>query len=63
MKNKFKKFIDLKTISCPSKYKCKLFTKEGQLISFDGGHLTTKGSKYFSEELKSNTYIKLISQN
>lgn len=43
-------FVELSAVSCGGDVaKCILFTKEGLLISADGGHLTRAGAKHLSE--------------
>ena len=45
------KFIDISFLLCGNKSECKLFTESGHLISYDGGHLTREGSRYFGKRL------------
>ncbi len=43
-------FVDLSVVSCGGDVKkCKIFTKEGLLISSDGGHLTKAGAIHLSD--------------
>jgi len=60
MKQNFSNYIDLKKLTCPKKLKCRLFTDNGDLITFDGGHLTAEGVQHFSDKLQDNIWIKKI---
>ncbi len=48
------KWIDVHKDVCKSSTaeECPVFTPSGELISFDGGHLTPAGAKYYGEKLK-----------
>lgn len=46
-----KDFVDLSMLLCGHRTKCHPFTKDGKLISFDGGHLTEDGAKYLGQRL------------
>lgn len=49
-------FVDLSVVSCGGDVaECAIFTKEGLLISTDGGHLTRAGAKHLSRN-----FIKLL---
>lgn len=41
-------FIDFQKVVCQDEDTCPIFTNEGNLISFDGGHLTKDGAIYIS---------------
>lgn len=45
------RFIDISAQLCGSDMTCPLFTKDGKLLSFDGGHLTRDGAKLLGERL------------
>ena len=50
-------FVDLSLVSCGGDVaECAIFTKEGLLISSDGGHLTSAGAKHLSGD-----FLKLLS--
>lgn len=55
---RLEKFIDSSELLCGSGDFCKLFTDNGMLISYDGGHLTPDGAKYFGTKLLENPLIK-----
>lgn len=45
-------FIDIQQLLCaPAIDACRLFTDAGDLISYDGGHLTEKGADYLGSKL------------
>ena len=44
-------FLDVSELLCGSANTCPLFTGDGKLISFDGGHLTKDGAVYFGKRL------------
>ena len=51
-----KVFVDLSYVSCGGDVaECAIFTKEGLLISSDGGHLTRAGAKHLS-----GSFVKLL---
>ena len=39
-------FIDLQAALCPDGDGCELFTQQGDLVSYDGGHLTRAGAQW-----------------
>ena len=43
-------YIDLMEANC-IKDRCKLFDDEYNVLSYDGGHLTKSGAKYFANKL------------
>ena len=51
-------YLDVSALLCGDKYLCPLFTDEGQLISYDGGHLTKAGAKYYGEKLSRHPLIR-----
>jgi hypothetical protein len=44
-------FVNTHQLVCGSTSTCPVFTKELKLISFDGGHLTQEGARYFGRIL------------
>jgi peptidoglycan/LPS O-acetylase OafA/YrhL len=44
-------FLDVSHILCGDGTACPLFTSDGKLISYDGGHLTPDGAKYYGQKL------------
>lgn len=44
-------FIDLLDLLCAKSTECPIFTPDGRLISYDGGHLTQDGATYLGSEL------------
>ena len=54
-KSKNYDFINLVEKIC-SNNQCKIFDKQGQLISHDGNHLTASGAKYISSQIKLNLF-------
>lgn len=45
-------FIDSQNLICSTeKYECHLFNSDGQLLTFDGWHLTKAGAKFFGSRL------------
>lgn len=53
-------FIDVSGLLCKSHTVCRLFTEEGKLISYDGGHLTLHGARYYGEQLAEHAIIQRI---
>jgi len=49
-------FIDISGLLCGEGTTCPLFTLDGKLISYDGGHLTQDGARYYGQKL-AQTYI------
>ena len=49
-----RKFIDISFLLCGNKSECKLFTDDGRLISWDGGHLTKEGSRFLGRRILEN---------
>jgi peptidoglycan/LPS O-acetylase OafA/YrhL len=44
-------YVDVLNLLCGPAAACPLFTSDGKLISFDGGHLTKDGAVYFGRRL------------
>jgi hypothetical protein len=44
-------FIDFQLAVCGNRYQCPLFTPAGDLISYDGSHLTPAGAKWAGTQL------------
>ena len=47
-------FVDFHEIICGASNTCPLFTPKGELISYDGGHLTKAGATYLGTKLMSH---------
>lgn len=45
-------FVDILDAFCAKSTKCPIFTPEGRLISYDGGHLTEDGAKYLGSQFR-----------
>jgi len=45
-------YIDLTEFYCNLQKECKLYDDHGSLLSYDGGHLTKEGAKYFGFKLE-----------
>lgn len=46
-------FIDVQTIICGGNiHKCKIFDSNGNIKTYDGGHLTRYGARFYGEKLK-----------
>ncbi len=53
-------FIDQHSLICDSNGYCPLFTAEGDLISYDGEHLTKTGAKYVGQLLFTQSALKTL---
>jgi peptidoglycan/LPS O-acetylase OafA/YrhL len=55
-------FIDVQSLTCGNSdpQSCPLFTPAGDLISYDGTHLTRRGAQYLGSLLKKQTSLQLI---
>jgi peptidoglycan/LPS O-acetylase OafA/YrhL len=51
------RFVDLFSIFCDKNRECGLFTGDGNLISYDGVHLTKAGAKHLGGKLKENAAL------
>lgn len=57
-------FIDVTELLCDGGSSCPLFTDVEKLISYDGGHLTKDGARYFGQKLSVHPVIrKFVSSN
>lgn len=45
-------FLDVNTLLCQTDNRCTKYTVDGQLISYDGGHLTRDGAIHLSKRIK-----------
>ena len=46
-------FIDVQKIICGGNiHKCKIFDSNGDIKTYDGGHLTKYGARFYGERLK-----------
>ena len=51
-------FIDIQQLMCaPAADACRLFTDAGDLISYDGGHLTEMGAVYLGSKLAQHNLL------
>lgn len=47
-------FIDVQSLMCGGNiYKCKIFDQQGHIKTYDGGHLTKSGAKFYGNSIKS----------
>lgn len=51
------KFVDISKLICSSSSSCHLLTPNGDLISYDGLHLTPEGAKFLGNSLSSHPLI------
>lgn len=57
-------FIDVQSLMCkPKSVRCRIFTEAGELISYDGGHLTPAGAKLLGEKLTTHPSLAHIARN
>jgi hypothetical protein len=50
-------FVDLMSQVCPNGKECRVFTDAGNIITYDGSHLTPNGALFFASGLKSKGLI------
>lgn len=53
-------YLDVQSLICPSFVQCPVFTDRGELISFDGKHLTIQGASYFSDAVFSSPLLTFL---
>src|SRR5690606_35642355 len=53
-------FINQQVAICGTGETCPLFTSEGHLISYDGGHLTQAGAAYVGNQVFEKTALKQL---
>lgn len=53
-------FVDVMEALCGTATTCRIFTDKGDLISFDGSHLTPKGAQYVAGKLLSNPTFRQV---
>jgi hypothetical protein len=53
-------FVDVSALFCGQDNMCHPFTQEGRLISFDGGHLTADGARFYGQQLTNHPRIRKI---
>ena len=59
-----KDYLNQFKIICKNKYECPIFNKKGDLVSYDGKHLTKEGVKFFQDKINFEKIIeKKISIN
>ncbi|MCK5725280.1 MAG: hypothetical protein KAH22_00490 [Thiotrichaceae bacterium] len=51
-------YVDFHKTICQQSRRCRLFTEDLELISFDGGHLTKKGASYVGKQLFEKTLLR-----
>lgn len=51
-------FVDLQKYICGNDKTCPVFTPNGKLISYDGGHLTREGAKYIGKVISNHPLLK-----
>ena len=51
-------FIDIQKLICDSSSRCRVFSSDLKLISFDGGHLTPTGARYLGQQLFQHSQLK-----
>jgi peptidoglycan/LPS O-acetylase OafA/YrhL len=56
-------FLNPVELVCGEKHHCRQFTPKGQLISYDGGHLTRDGAKLFAKKIFSIPIMREIERN
>jgi hypothetical protein len=44
-------FMDVTAMMCANDMQCRLFDPEGELLSYDGAHLTPAGARYLGRQL------------
>jgi hypothetical protein len=44
-------FIDVTALMCANEMQCRLFDSSGDLLSYDGAHLTPEGARYLGRQL------------
>jgi peptidoglycan/LPS O-acetylase OafA/YrhL len=52
------RFIDLQALICLEAGECPLFTPDGKIISYDGGHLTRAGARFVGARLFSDPRLR-----
>ena len=57
---KSKHFFDPLLALCGPEYHCPIFTDDGKLISYDGGHLTVAGARFLGRRFESTDAIKRL---
>ena len=50
-------FLDLMKIICPTQHHCEVLTHDGQVIFFDGSHLSPAGARYFGQALQATGWL------
>jgi len=50
-------FIDQQRLVCQAQQKCRVFTDDGQVISYDGWHLTPAGARFIGKTLLDKTVL------
>jgi len=55
-------FVDVHKLICGSSPTCPVFTDRLKMISFDGGHLSQDGARYFGELLFRKSQLSTLTQ-
>jgi len=53
-------FVDVSQLLCGNGTTCPLFTDDGKLITYDGGHLTREGARYYGQRLAQSAQIRRL---
>jgi peptidoglycan/LPS O-acetylase OafA/YrhL len=53
-------FLDVSALLCGEGSACPLFTDEGKLVSYDGGHLTPDGARYYGRKLAQTDLLRPV---
>ena len=51
-------FIDITAMMCANDMQCRLFDPEGELLSYDGAHLTPPGARYLGRHLTEQSRLR-----
>jgi hypothetical protein len=51
-------FIDVTAMMCANDMQCRLFDPEGELLSYDGAHLTPAGARYLGRQLLEHSRLR-----
>jgi SGNH domain (fused to AT3 domains) len=50
-------FVDVSSLLCASDFRCRLFTNQGSIVSYDGEHLTREGATHLGELIAGHPLI------
>ncbi len=51
-------FVDVSNLLCDGEPFCPIFTEQGELVSYDGVHLTKNGARYLGQKLFEHPIIR-----